>query len=585
MTRPKIACQKSRIGIIIVFMIIAAGIGVVIAEESHDDLIENGACVACHVIHKSFGPGFTEEADIVINLCKSCHVEDGEAPDHVVETHIVEVYGELSCALCHNPHEPEGNNIHLVKERIDIPSGGKKPVTFSSGTSADDFIRGEPSYDGICETCHTDTNYHRNNEGGDHTHYDTAVCITCHAHTGGFAGEGGGDSASHPAHTVSGNRSPEIDCDDCHDTNDYPNFISGTDSNGDEVYDLSETDVCDACHSPGGAYNGVNSDAGGSIGAKDNWAGGVYSDDALPEVMEKWCVGCHDDVPAIVNGVSAPDVSLFWTAGHGRGSSTVQCEICHDTTAIHFDGEARTYSFSADYAPAESGVAYAAGYRLKYVGDEVPLMIPANYQFTFGYDASLMKTNAFRLCFGCHDSDLILDDTPGDGIDSSFKASLPNPPRNYSYAWGSGADVNEHVAHIMNYIGPFADSDWDVATNGEGGFSGRDTMTACSACHNVHGATGAEGSTNEAMVRDGTLAGRTGYGFSYVIEDGTYPQVTSTGATQATSTGAIFRNNTANMCGGSMCHGSPTAPPASSYDASGSSWGTYIEYYRPHEEY
>ena len=30
------------------------------------------------------------------------------------------------------------------------------------------------------------------------------------------------------------------------------------------------------------------------------------------------------------------------------------------------------------------------------------------------------------------------------GIDSNFKASAPNPPRNYSCALGSGADVNEH---------------------------------------------------------------------------------------------------------------------------------------------
>jgi hypothetical protein len=90
------------------------------------------------------------------------------------------------------------------------------------------------------------------------------------------------------------------------------------------------------------------------------------------------------------------------------------------------------------------------------------------------------------------------------------------------------------------------------------------------------------------MIRDGSLTGRTGYGFSYVIEDvlsGGYPWVTSTGATQSTSVGAILRNNTANMCGGSMCHGNPTPPAGSSYDASGSSWGTYLEFYRPWDDY
>ena len=196
--------------------------------------------------------------------------------------------------------------------------------------------------------------------------------------------------------------------------------------------------------------------------------------------------------------------------------------------------------------------------------------------------------NRFRLCFSCHDVSKLLDDTPGDGIQSNFKASSPNPPRNYSYAWGSGADVNEHVAHIMNYIGPFWDCDWDSTTSGAGGTDGLDCMTACASCHNVHGAVGSCDTINDVMIRDGSLAGRSGYGFSYVIEDvgsGGYPWVTSIGATQSISVGAIFRNNSSDMCGGSMCHGNPAPPSDCSYDASGSSWGTYLEYYRPYTKY
>ena len=132
--------------------------------------------------------------------------------------------------------------------------------------------------------------------------------------------------------------------------------------------------------------------------------------------------------------------------------------------------------------------------------------------------------------------------------------------------------MNEHVAHVLNYTGgAYWDSDW------EGGF---DSLTACSSCHNVHGATGADGSTNEAMIRDGSLAGRAGYGFSYVIEDvAGYPWVTSEGANQSESVGAIFRDYTeANMC--KDCHGSPPSPYGSSYDATGFGKGSYLEYYR-----
>jgi hypothetical protein len=292
------------------------------------------------------------------------------------------------------------------------------------------------------------------------------------------------------------------------------------------------------------------------------------------------CLACHDGT------TDAPDVGLFNTSGHGRFG--IDCIDCHDSSIPHDDG-GRTYSFDSDYyAPTQSGVEYAAGYQLKYVNGEVPLMIPANYSITFVFDASLMRANAFRLCFDCHDSSAVLDNTPGDGLQTNFKASLPNPPRNYSYEWGSDIDVNEHFSHIMNHVGPFADSDWDSGTDGSGGTYGRDTLTTCTSCHNVHGAGGTHGSTNEAMIRDGSLAGRTGYGFSYVVEDvgnGGYPMVTSTGATQSTSVGAIFRNNTSNMCGGSMCHDDPAAPGVSSYDASGSGWGTYVEYYRPWYDY
>jgi hypothetical protein len=76
-----------------------------------------------------------------------------------------------------------------------------------------------------------------------------------------------------------------LDCDDCH---------------GSGYYTLSEmvTDgVCDPCHSPGGAFDGVN-DA--TIGVAANWAEGVYEADGetLKVGKEQWCAGCHDDEPA-----------------------------------------------------------------------------------------------------------------------------------------------------------------------------------------------------------------------------------------------------------------------------------------------
>ncbi|MCP4590388.1 MAG: hypothetical protein GY842_06575, partial [bacterium] len=367
------------------------------------------------------------------------------------------------------------------------------------------------------------------------------------------------------------------DCFECHaplaagvHLDGFTSFASGVDTNSNGSIELGETDVCDACHSPDGPFDGVAE-------GKANWAVGTAVS----------CEGCHDTGTSTIQGVTAPPVAGnnttwgYFATGHGRNGA-LGCAACHDTTTTHFDGVARTYAFdSAYYGPAQSGVAYAAGYRLREVGGEVPLMIPANYSITFNYIAQAMADNAFRLCFNCHDSSALLDNTPGDGIDSNFKASLPNPPRNYSYAWGSGADINEHFSHIMNYIMPAWDSDWDVLTTGIGTpDDGFDSLTTCSSCHNVHGAVGTNGSTNETMVRDGSLAGRSGYGFSYVVklepgeswEDDSL--VTSEGATRSTSVGAVLRNVVDDMC--FDCHGGATSQAGTSYDAT----GPYLEYFR-----
>ena len=528
-------------------------------------------------------------------FCGACH-DGGGAPT----IHTVGGGWEPVCTECHAIHDPANVNLSLVRDLVHNQTlGTDLAVVFTARTGPDGFGDSGPVDDGICQVCHSATSYHLY-DGSGAGHYNGADCTQCHTHDAGFQPTGGACDAchgqppdgsafpntagAHATHMIDTNGPQIADCYVCHaglveghHINGTVSFASGTDTNADGDIDLAETDVCDGCHSPDGPFDGVAE-------ARGNWAAG------LPVS----CESCHDTGTSMIGGVPAPPVagdnvaSGFYATGHGR-TGAVACTDCHDPTAPHFDGEARTYSWSsAHYGPSQSGVAYAAGYRLKYVGGEVPLMIPANYNITFGYNAALMEQTAFRLCFECHDAGQVLDNTPGNGLDTNFKASAPNPPRNYSYAWGSGADTNEHVAHILNYVMPAWDSDWDTDSVGPGGQNGRDSLTACSSCHNVHGAAGNCGSTNEAMIRDGVLAGRPGgYGFSYVVEDpgSGYPWVSSAGATQATSVGAIFRLNTqdTDMCGGGMCHGNPAPPDDCTYNANGYSWGTYLEYYRPAE--
>lgn len=231
----------------------------------------------------------------------------------------------------------------LIRDRIDLgriqeyasttlplpeptyPKSGFREVRFFRDAGPDSFADGDATYTGICEVCHTQTGYHRYGGGGA-AHSGGTDCLSCHGHSAGFihgggsgagceschghdAGyeyapgefsEGAGTVQSHSTHTENDAddlKGPNIGCDVCHDTDNYPYFKSGTDTDGDGLYSLTETDVCDNCHSPGGVFDGVTT-SGDSIGARDNWSTGVYEGTALAAGKEKWCAGCHDDQPA-----------------------------------------------------------------------------------------------------------------------------------------------------------------------------------------------------------------------------------------------------------------------------------------------
>ncbi|MFZ3138927.1 MAG: hypothetical protein WA126_16220 [Thermodesulfovibrionales bacterium] len=346
-----------------------------------------------------------------------------------------------------------------IKNSIDIkadpsvsppPESIYKAVKFFDQTGTNSFADGDTTYNGICEVCHTQTKHFRNDGGGSDpnhvNHNGVAVagtnCITCHPHTEGFkpnckachghdAGyeyetgnfnQGEGTFKSHSTHTENDSddlKGPNIGCSGCHDTNNYPYFKTGTDSNGDGKYDLSETDVCNTCHSPNGTYNGVSDPV---IGAKNNWNLGVYSGNFLRSGKEKWCAGCHDENPANSkadgSGVAAPNVIGdedaatqygtgygFYKTGHGLATGSypasggpaanAKCTDCHNTTYAHIDHDSRTYVAARNN--------YQAGYRLNSVNGAPPMDIPRN-------DVGMPKSD-FALCGQCHDLDLFLDQT------------------------------------------------------------------------------------------------------------------------------------------------------------------------------
>lgn len=268
---------------------------------------------------------------------------------------------------------------------------------------------------------------------------------------------------------------------------------------GKTSFTLSETDVCENCHSSSGVYDGVNDP---NFGAKNNWQGGIYNADnaTLKAGKDRWCASCHDEAPAYIGGVLAPWVAGeegvdtdwgttgygFYKTGHGLPSSAVYpwtlktgstqqrngagltCDACHDTTASHVDGVARSYTHS----PNPAG--YQSGYRLKSVAGMVPMQMPRVYQSA---DPSV-KPEDFPLCLSCHDA------RPFTSV--SAKAT------NYR---DDVAGRNDHNFHLALQDKVFR-SDWSFDA------SVPDSRPTCITCHNVHG------STQIAMINDGLLTSR-----------------------------------------------------------------------------
>lgn len=285
----------------------------------------NGSCATCHTRKQANTAGQYHKDDVAD--CNVCHAHHGAGADYNYDL---------------------TGNIKLIKKYVSTPNSGDKEVKLLRRTGANSFADGDSPYKGICEVCHTTTNYFRNaswvdpsscaihqneyagtdcivchphEEGadpgldeflhGDDNPGQAAVCTDCHGHDDGYlSGSYYGSTFSHSTHTEDDTddaKGPNIACSDCHDTSWYPCFLNGETK--------TNTDVCEDCHSPGGRVDGID-DA--DIGAKPNWSEAVYNatGDALKAGKEAWCAGCHDDDPttdanesAVIDSVYAPGIA------------------------------------------------------------------------------------------------------------------------------------------------------------------------------------------------------------------------------------------------------------------------------------
>jgi len=415
----------------------------------------NGASVSSGTIASNTSPAWGGAT-----ACGSCHGSGGDgsgSPNYAGgspkpnshRSHTAHLAKD--CSICHYGTTANGTTITDMSKHVnktyDLQPTPGYGFTYS-------FDAGGGSCSSI--SCHGDARWGEGSTG----------CDACHGHDAGYEYEPGkfsqgkGSFQSHSTHTESDaddKIGPNISCGACHDTNHFPLFKSGTDINGDGRYTLSETDVCDGCHSPDGAFNGVNS-SGGSVGAKDNWKEGIYNEYGPKPGKEMWCAGCHDNGTSWSKpdsaGVKAKNVMGdnatygFTLTGHGRNAS-ITCISCHSARKPHLDHISNSKNFRY------------------YDGKDMPAA-----------QQGMPDVGNYRLCMSCHDTAAI---TMNSGTITST-----NFRRDTSVMYSSThLDQNLHNLHVLS-------------TN---------INLSCTYCHNAHG------TTTPRMTSTSTAAGSKNLGF------------------------------------------------------------------------
>jgi len=145
-----------------------------LAKPSLHDARFAGRCSSCHApVTDAPGPGHR-----AIAACASCH------PATSFATHAPP--GEvLSCAQCHDPHGSD--QLSLVRDVVTDAGGGGHPIAFRSrdGRADDSFASASAPGTGLCEVCHTTTQFYRR-DGTGAAHF-VVPCTRCHPHAAGFA--------------------------------------------------------------------------------------------------------------------------------------------------------------------------------------------------------------------------------------------------------------------------------------------------------------------------------------------------------------------------------------------------------------
>lgn len=372
-------------------------------------LNEQHQCSYCHNVHSLIPP-----QELTENLCLSCHGPGGaslvKADVHTNSAGSGYPLFRISCLQCHNPHSNRinwlgGTNLKLVGTRQDssgfakiaTPNSGVRDVVFESRGAilgptlhsfADADEDGNLVYDGICETCHTQTTFHRNDGSAGTSHSTGKTCVGCHAHDKGFAvtgctachnGTGGGalnvsDTSPHSTnatgytciecHTGHGAGTVEIPNNPLVGINYSSNDETGIALGGSATTGTTEAEICWNCH--GTAHSEWGTNAGGTYDygsvSTSNWLTAYWS-----SAKFSYKNGSLANPPGGQARASFHDTGNSWPGTSSESVADIRCSYCHDvhdtmgpTGRPYLRGSWRANPYAEDGAP-RAGDIYTAG--------------------------------------------------------------------------------------------------------------------------------------------------------------------------------------------------------------------------------
>ena len=266
-------------------------------EPPHDGS-NDVACLDCHGAHEATGFGLLPTGAELEAICKSCHNPTGAAGSmHRVANHVVNGNSTvLDCGACHNAHRPSSSvdphpggqtadNLSLVRDDMakQLP-GALEPTVFQSRPDHFAFDDASAPWDGVCQSCHTQTAHHTRDGGASHGHGVGQDCTSCHKHEDGFIAT---CFSCHNASPPPGyGLAPDIAS--VVESTSFPVTLFGS-------HLLTSDEDCMVCHTLANHQNGTidvalvsDPNGDGVLWASYRWA-------RVGNLQPDWCLECHND--------------------------------------------------------------------------------------------------------------------------------------------------------------------------------------------------------------------------------------------------------------------------------------------------